>query len=213
MRRRGASNPPHRLTPEDIAKGNPSRRGVPIKRYTVAEALEHERAVEQLLSQWASKPQLVAAMREKYGVGAHRCQLLITRVLDRWAREEAENRPRNKQRQVTNVERTIQKLEVMIQAASDPQRQRADPKTLRELLRIKLQYLDHLADLTGTKAARGVDVTMNVNVEQRVVQATMQLSAEQVAEMHEAAMERERMARAFEAMQAALPAHASGSAE
>lgn len=166
----------------------------PRKAWTVAEAREQMKLVEQMHLQGWSIAQMLEAVHEHaerhptltaFPFGKARLITLKNRVEQNWKTEDDQRRPTWKSAAIRRIERRIRLLDAKLQSLPN-----ADAGTK---IHGALQgWEQRLARIQGTEEAMKIDV--DVRVSQSIAGVIMNLTPDQVADMLERAQERDRLA-------------------
>jgi len=154
------------------------------KRWSPAEVNLHLATIESMLLNSYGITTIRRVMRERFGVGSVRTNVLSQRVRDLWINEDAESRPLNKAAAARRFLRYIR------QAQGD-ETHRPDFSTLA-----KFESL--LADVQGTRAPLEINVDVRLGEAAKLVIAG--LSAQQLNDRLEAVRERRALAESAKKM-------------
>lgn len=186
--------------PPGPPKGVP-RKDLPRTVYGPEETRVHEEAVEQLMLSFASFAQTLKTMGEQFSISRARTRKLMDRIRARWAASELSEKPTNRAKQIAVAEKVLLQIDQLFEEAAGKNAMHA--KT--NLLRTKLSWAQHLADLTGSRAPIKIEETHH-HIGEVTHNVIIALTTDEATEMLQASRERARLAKAYIDMVPALPA-------
>jgi F0F1-type ATP synthase alpha subunit len=194
MARRKQTEPGKRRTKKvvlevPVEKPEPRNANIaPGIRWTAGEIELHLSQLERIMQVTLSRTSICRAMREQYGLGQRRTNILMQRVYQRWADEDAAARPYTKATQIRRIKANIERArtgERQLDAEGRP----TGKWVLKPDLRTVERFESLLADIEGNRAAIEVAVEHRLgNAAQAVIAA---MTAEELNEvLQEARTER-----------------------
>lgn len=171
-------------TPTIEVDRTPRVMGAP-KQYSKVVTAEHTAAIEQLLMQGHSELAIAKYMDETYNIGRTRVRTLSARVLDAWAKADAENRRHERSAQIRRLKKYIRECEGVIGADK-----RTWVRKPNDSARAKYEEL--LMKITGTAAP--LELNVNVQVSDALMSAISNMDEDTVQGMLDEYYENQQLA-------------------